>query len=238
MQELTIMLFIDYDNLQPNQKVEGILDIATKILIQSGIPSHIKRANCHIRIYGGWFEGSVITRNGEELAVEIQSDFPKIIRIPTMNNEYIKINTSAELAVSLLQDPSYHLFNTFRRKGRPKNIRVVKSDDIDCSETECLLPLLRNLFKKGKCPKGSCNNREIIYRSEQKIVDTMLTCDLMFSADTGGTSIILVSSDDDFLPPLRSIVLRGVEAIRVHPKRNNQRVNYNQGNVQFSELEL
>jgi hypothetical protein len=122
--DTAFVIFIDYDNLLPTQKTAGILDVVTRALIQISMDTATTRAMCDVRVYGGWYEGTKITRLAENLTVEIQRDFPKIIRLSTSRSGYITISANAELAVALIQEPGHHLFNTYRRKGKPVNIRV------------------------------------------------------------------------------------------------------------------
>jgi uncharacterized LabA/DUF88 family protein len=160
-----------------------------------------------------------MTQRAQEVSVEIQRDFPTVVRLPVDDN-LIRMTARAELAVALLQDPNHHMLDTFRRKGRPSNIRVQEPDAVGCLDSDCILPLMRRLLRSGKCPKAGCltSGDDLIYRHEQKIVDTMLTCDLVHAASGLADQILLVSNDDDFLPPLRTLLARGTRVIRLHPK--------------------
>jgi uncharacterized LabA/DUF88 family protein len=236
----TFIVLIDYDNLQPMQKVVGILDVVTKVLMQIPMNTATTRSRCDVRLYGGWYEGTKITRLAEDVTVEIQKDFPKIIRVPIPSGGHMAISVNAELAVSMLQEPDHHLFNTFRRKGKPSNIRVKEQTDVGCNDQDCILPLMKKLLKTGNCPKSGCSIAvdDLVHRHEQKIVDTMLSCDLIYAASSGHNPIILVSGDDDFLPPLRTILLRGTKTIRFHPKPNCQQASFPQGGPQLLEKDL
>ncbi|MDH3342419.1 MAG: NYN domain-containing protein, partial [Gammaproteobacteria bacterium] len=192
-------VFIDYDNLTRTQKNAGILDVVTKALIQLSLDTVTKRAKCEVRIYGGWYEGNQITRRAEDVTIEIQREFPLIIRLPNPSGEgYIGVSTNAELAVAMLQEPSHHLFNTYRRKGKPTNIRVEAQTNVGCEDSSCALPLVKKFIDKGRCPKSGCSveNNNLIYRHEQKIVDTMLSCDLIYAASKDVDHVVLVSGDD------------------------------------------
>jgi len=239
-QPIVLAVFIDYDNLLPAQKTAGILGVVTKALIQLPLDGDINRAKCDVRIYGGWYEGAQITRLAQDVIIEIQLDFPTVIRLPVDSGEYIKVTTNAELAVALMKEPGHHLFNTLRRRERPGNIRVEEPNNVGCTDLDCVLPLVKKLLNKGSCPKASCGVTagKLIYRQEQKIVDTMLTCDLIHAATEPVHKVILVSGDDDFLPPLRTIILSGTEAVRFHPKQNYQRASFPHGGAQFLEMDL
>jgi uncharacterized LabA/DUF88 family protein len=239
-QPLLAIVFIDYDNLLPLQKSGGILDVVTKVLIQMPWSNSLKRGHCEIRVYGGWYEGTEITRIAQDLSVQLQQDFPAIIRIPRKDNITLTLTSNAELAVSLLQEPGHHLFNTFRRKGKPKNIRVEKPVDVGCVDSGCLLPQMKKLLTSGACPKAGCavTNSNLIYRREQKIVDTMLTCDLIHAVDIVSGWVILISGDDDFLPPLRTVLLRGGAAVRCYPQPSTERKTFSHSEVQLFEVDL
>jgi len=238
--DTTFAIFIDYDNLEHHQKTNGILAVVTKALIQVPLGSITTRAKCEVRVYGGWYEGTQITRLAQNVTVEIQRDFPKVVRLPVAGREHVLVSTNAELAVALLQEPGYHLFNTYRRKRKPSNVRVLRPDQVGCADPDCVLPLLKKLLKSGTCPKNGCGveGENLVYRNEQKIVDTMLCCDLIHAARGDADRLILVSGDDDFLPPLRTILLGGSEAIRFHPKPNRQRASFPRGGSLLLEMDL
>ncbi|MCZ2340884.1 MAG: NYN domain-containing protein [Bacteroidales bacterium] len=240
MDDLIAIVFIDYDNLLPNHKTAGVLDVVTKALAQVPWDVSLTRGTCEVRVYGGWYEGNQMTRMAQDLTAELQRDFPKVIPIPQASGQNLTLKVNAEVAVSLLQDPGHHLFNTFRRKGRPSNVRVEKPIDIGCSDSTCVLPQVKHLLSKGNCPKTGCTvtNCDLVYRSEQKIVDTMLTCDMVHAVDRVSSHVVLVSGDDDFLPPLRTILLRGGAVIRCHPKSMQQRQPIMLGSAQVLEVEL
>jgi uncharacterized LabA/DUF88 family protein len=237
-QQLLAFVFIDYDNLLPTQKTAGMLDVVTKVVVQVPWDPSTTRGSCEVRVYGGWYEGNQITRMAQDLSVELQRDFPAIIRVPFGSN--LALKTNAELAVSLLQEPGHHLFNTFRRKGKPSNVRVEKPGDVGCVDPACVLPHLQQLLKSGNCPKVGCTvpNCNLVYRHEQKIVDTMLTCDLIHAVDRVSGRVILVSGDDDFLPPLRTVLLRGGAAVSCYPKQGTPRTTFPPGGPQLLEVDL
>lgn len=239
-QMTTLAIFIDYDNLLQVHKTAGILNVVTKALIQVPRTPGLARARCEVRVYGGWYEGTAITRLAQDVTIELQRDFPAIIRLPNETGDATRVTTTAELAVALLEEPGHHLFNTYRRKSKPYNIRVELPATVGCADPDCILPMVKNLLKKGKCPKPECSVAvpDLVYRHEQKIVDTMLTCDLIYAADGGKQHVVLVSGDDDFLPPLRTITLRGATAIRFHTKSNYQRASFPRGGRQIIEMDL
>lgn len=238
----SVGVFVDYDNLTPIQKREGILDLLTKVLCltpRSIIGARIIR--CDVRVYGGWYQEAQMTRMAQDVTVEIQRDFPSVIRPPASGETpSIAVTANAELAMALLQEPAHHLFNTYRRKGRPSNIRVETPQNAGCTDPNCILPLMNTLIKTGRCPKSMCSatGQNLVYRHEQKIVDTMLSCDLIHGGGGQYDGVVLVSGDDDFLPPLRTVLLHGTPAVRFHPKPNGARATFPHGGAKLVEMDL
>jgi uncharacterized LabA/DUF88 family protein len=221
---MKIAICVDYDNLERAQKESGILQLITKILM--GLPDVTGNiADCEIRVYGGWYENQIMTPLAQKVTTNLQSEFPAIIRVNTADNSVCAIKASAQLALSLLEEPNHHLFGTYRRKNKPSNIRVETPENIGCAHQNCPLPYAKKLLQTGKCNTIGCStvSDSLVYRHEQKIVDTMLTCDLLYLGQRGFDQILIVSSDDDFLPAIRSAILRGAKLIRVHPKASQNR---------------
>lgn len=233
-------MFIDYDNLTELQKISGMLDVATKVLIQMPWNSSELRGSCDVRIYGGWYEGNTMTKLAQNLSISVQQEFPALIKVPKNTGQPISLTANGELAVSLLQEPDHHLVETYRKKGKPANIRVKDPASVGCANPNCPLPIVKKLLKSGRCsmPKCTTNSIDLVYRHEQKIVDTMLTCDLIYATTMGYDRLLLVSGDDDFLPPLRTALLRGVRVVRFHPKPNCKRALFPPAGASLIEIDL
>lgn len=232
-------ILIDFDNLSASQK-SSVIDITTKTLFLLPKKFFTTRGECIVRLYGGWYEENNMTVRAQELSVLVQKEFPTIIRVPTDTGSSLALSTSAELAATLAEEPSHILFNTFRRKGKPTNIRILKPEEADCTNGSCSLIALKKLISTGRCASVDCEiqRKDMIYRSEQKLVDTMLTCDLLYYSELKYDHIILVSDDDDFLPPLRTAALHGTRIYRVHPTHSNERSAIHIAGNQLIELEL
>ena len=237
---MKIAVLVDYDNLLETQKLSGVLDVVTRALMQLPRRTNGLRGVCEVRIYGGWYEDETMTTLAQQISVNIQNQFPTILRLPTDSAEQVLLHTTSELAVSLLEEPAYHLFGTYRKKGKPSNVRVQRPEIVGCVAPMCPLPAARKLIRKGKCPVETCTTvaDDLVYRHEQKIVDTMLTCDLLYLTKLGYEYLILVSADDDFLPPIRTALLRGANIVRVHPQANERRKPISIVGGQLIELEL
>jgi uncharacterized LabA/DUF88 family protein len=237
---MKLAMFIDYDNLLEGHKSSGILNVATKALLQTPLSFPSARGSCDIRIYGGWYEGSTMTQRAQELAVTIANEFPAILRVPGQGGQVLAFATNAELAVAMLEEPNHHLIDTYRKKGKPGNVRVQRPVEVGCVDSSCPLPVAKKLLKPGKCPVPSCcvNADDLVYRHEQKIVDTMLSCDMVYAPTQDYQHVIIVSGDDDFLPPIRTVLLRGTPVARFHPRPNRNRIPLAIRGAKLTELDL
>ena len=222
---MKLATFIDYDNLLDRHKSSGILDVVTKALFQTPLSSQNVRGTCDIRIYGGWYEGLTMTGRAQELTGNIGDEFPTIIRVATKSGEVLALETTAALAVATMEEPGHHLFGTYREKGKPRNIRVKTPAAVGCTDPSCLLPMTKKLLEFGSCSVPSCavTSNDLVYRQEQKIVDTMLTCDMVYAPTQDYQHLVLISGDEDFVPPLRTVLLRGTPVARFHPQPNSSR---------------
>ena len=238
---MRIVIFIDYDNLLESHKTSGVLDVVTRALNQLRFPTGMERGTCEVRVYGGWYEGTEMTTLAQGISAALQQSFPAILRVPNGHGSICTFSVTTALAVTLLEEPGIHLFyHTYRKKGKPSNLRVQKPADVGCINPECSLPLARKLLRTGKCHQQACTVAadDIVYRHEQKTVDTMLACDIVYATQLGFDQLVLVSGDDDFLPPLRTALLRGARIVRIHPKPNGPRTVHIAGHSQLVEIEL
>lgn len=237
---MKIAVFIDYDNLLGIHRSSGILNVTTKALLQ--IPDVLRDTHgvCDIRVYGGWYEESSLTRLAQDVSVSLDREFPSIIRAPNKSGEIARFSATAELAYASMEEPSHHLFGTYRKKGKPSNLRVQNPADVGCADLSCPLPLVKKLLKRGTCPSLACivGRSDLVYRHEQKIVDTMLACDMVFAPSQNYDHLVLFSGDDDFLPPLRTVLLRGTPVSRFHPKPNRHRTPLSVRGAPLTDIDL
>jgi hypothetical protein len=155
----------------------------------------------------------------QHLISELGDSFPTIIRVPTVRGHICSLATQASLAFSLLVEPGHHLLDTYRRKRVPYNVRSVDPATLGCSVEDCPLSVIPRLWKTHECPAAGCSFQlhDVLFRNEQKLVDTMLTCDVIHAVGQFNDWIVVVSGDDDLLPAIRTALLRGVPVLRVHP---------------------
>ena len=204
---------VDFNNIPPKHQGRGVVQMLqsiTKTIKLSDIPE-IKGIN--YRLYGGWYHGNSITKKCQLVQADVGLNFPSIMSL-YRGKKLLRIR--AELGFSLICRPTIHLFNTYRTKSFPYGIKSKNKDTIGCQIDNCPLDNLHYIIKKKSCPRCSKNSNEFLSRGEQKLVDTMLSSDLLYLSKKD-ESIILVSSDEDFFPVIIQALTLGTRIIHISP---------------------
>lgn len=213
-----MIVLVDYDNLNEIHIRKGLQFIVDSIvsLIDT---AHVTGNRITVRLYGGWYEKNKSTVKAQKLEAEIRQNFP--------TNSILSDNTTSvivncELAYSILADPTFHLVYTFRKKGIPSGLKAYSPIKEGCTDTNCPIKVISDFLQNKKCPK--CNRvkpDKIFYRGEQKLIDSMITTDLIFNSFNMKENICLVSSDDDFWPGIRaSLLLNSNTLIHIHTQNS------------------
>lgn len=198
-------ILIDYDNLaknvgmKPDQCWPYFAYIAKALDEQSIFFDNVGAfATVDIRLYGGWFCDKDKTRLAQTLIKEINT-------ISKYKQYTLKSKSKANLSVSLangLASIRGHVFYGTMRKYDP-NIRIDDQMDSCCNDMESMLNSLSYfLGHNNECIGCQANMEGILYSEGQKLVDTMIACDLQFFASQEDNKVAVVSSDDDLVPPL------------------------------------
>lgn len=221
-----VLFLIDYDNLSLNQKNNLQLQIEKMLFKLICKTNSNRRIFGTARLYGGWFESNIPTKQSVELDTMFQDSLVGSIFCENGAYDY---HVDVKLAKSLISVPDKDFWNTYRiRQNRIKGLRIDKEAK-NCSYPNSSVPKLLSLLQDGKCPHTDCPNHQekyLWYRSEQKMVDSMLSCDIIDSTilNSSYDFVLVISSDDDFIPALvlASATRRNKIAL-VLPKRNNRR---------------
>lgn len=203
-------VLIDFDNLfkkglqeyLPAEFERVFKNIIRDIVINN---ENIKIVN--IRLYGGWY-----THN------ELNNKASEILKIITNINIFPYINTykmkrvggSINLAFSLLSLPEFKWKNTRQEKKGLPNLRInTEALTKKCIENKehCPVKIMQKFTKKKNklCSVEGCSNKNenVFISYEQKMIDTMLACDLItISEKPIYTKIVLISNDTDFFPAI------------------------------------
>lgn len=217
-----INILIDYDNVKNdeyfdiNSYVVSLLERIVRTISQD------INYRVYIRLYGGWFEQSRLTRDAQILSTEIFGLSPKLYTYAVYNTRFMI--SKFEISRTLLINEEKELHHTYRSKKRINGLRLYGSKEYCCEEFSVFFRKLKK-FKKntGKCPY--CNNEALsnIKFIEQKMVDTMLVSDLFYLSQDNNY-ILLVSDDDDFIPALFQASYYNDKIFNI---RNKYNVNHN-----------
>ena len=210
-------LFVDYDNVLHSHRRAGTVALVERVIAKVfslGVPAGTR---VHGRLYGGWYEATSLSRKAQHLAAELASEFPTILDVPVQGK---RMPATVELALSLDVDPATHLHHTFRRQSPPADVRCREPRRLGCQIARCPMVHTWEMLRSGCCPEPSCRNTrdQLLFRSAQKLVDTMLTADVMSVALRSSDLLVIVSSDDDLWPAIQTALALGRQLVHVHTR--------------------
>lgn len=231
MQLIIIMeaayLIVDYNNIFPIGKdTKEVVEYALSYVIQQTLDEYESIDTVIVKIYAGFYRNDCLTIRASQIMQQITS----INVIPDRYNGRI-IRGDVEFGTKLY-GVDFEWKNTYREKDGP---RIVVNLDLHRPQCEnykqsCPIEILKK-FTKGAnkiCPNEDCNlrNVDIFKQYGQKMVDTLMTCDILTLAEESNTKLISIMSDDVDLYP--AIVLSRCKYPNVQLKlysRNNRRIN-------------
>lgn len=212
----SVVVIVDFDNFFPGQlqnyTIQELESFFTKI-INLIFSEHNDTHNIIIRLYGGWYQGNVYTQKASLLATYLQQIdiFPIITNIG-------KVDGSIAIA-----EQQYGLdfvwYNTFQKKAGLQKVLIdhTKESQICSSNSEqCPVRILQKFIKNKErlCNNNGCTTKhqEILYRKEQKMIDTMMTCDVItYSSEPTVKAIYIASDDVDLFPCIAISKVRNVD---------------------------
>lgn len=214
-----ITILVDYDNVPQAVRRHGLLDLMGRVLSllpPAALPRG-SRASC--RLYGGWFEKRTLSPRAQVLATEIRRTFPTVLRLGVAASPR-PIEVEVELARSLRARPDRHLFHTYRPRNPPRRLASRPLPFTGCAlPGDCPLAPVHRLLEVDACPQAPCEatTRDILMVPAQKLVDTMLTADLIQVSRPAATHIAVVTSDDDLWPGIYTALSQGATVHHVRP---------------------
>lgn len=215
----TLGVLIDFDNFSPPADAINPSAIRHRLIecIRSALESHGGASTIRVRLYGGWMDDGLLSRRGSEVA----SVLPALDPFP-ISRERSVIRGSLDLATSLLDDPTVFA-DTYRRRGSIPRVRLTGTPLPDgCAEARdtCPARILKQFTQSGKrlCPVAACSltAEDAFVAHEQKMVDTLMSCDLLeMVSDPEYAGVSLVTADTDFVPPLLQAARRGRKTLHL-----------------------
>jgi len=203
----TGLILIDFDNLYPEPPTDPSSLLRHDVLkataeLTRTIPS---LEYISVRYYGGWLHGGVLSRDGSNVSAALRLVEPFPIPHPARAS---LLHGSVELATRLLALPDILLPDTVRSHEGLRHIRVAGAPvppGCVSHPTSCPAVLLRRFSRarNSHCPVVDCpvTNSSAFVRLEQKMVDSMLTCDAIYGSDAIEVAALAVlSTDVDLMP--------------------------------------
>ena len=214
-----MIALVDYDNSPLLLRNRGLTATVTRVLSAMGSGTFSTERVLQIRLYGGWFRGRSMSPRAQQLVPQVRADFPRLVTVAD-ENARVTVLVRAELAYSLACDPDTHLTHTYRTRSVPTTLRCAALPFRQCTNpSACPIAGVESLVNDDECPGFECPVRpsDLLERPEQKLVDTMMTVDLVDLARRRGQSLAVVSRDDDMWPGIRLALLSGATIVHVRP---------------------
>jgi hypothetical protein len=151
------------------------------------------------------------------VSAQVLTDFPATRTLTEAGNKHTFV-VNVELAYSLKIDPLNHIWHTFRLKGSPWSLSCAHPTSAGCTLSLCDLVATHEFFSNKKCPNPACTVKPVnlISRSEQKLVDAMMSADLFYLHLQKTPKVAVVSSDDDLWPAIKTVLDLGMSVVQVH----------------------
>jgi uncharacterized LabA/DUF88 family protein len=190
------------------------------------LPSNVGEPGLRVavRLYGGWFEQSRLTKRAQDLLAEMAKSFPMMVQVGR-GEDSRKTIVQVTLARALVVEPQYELPNTYRLRGVPPLLSPAQLPLRRCANmSHCRLVDTLSLLATGLCPGSGCSVPidRVMTKPEQKLVDTMLTADLVSLSHSSCQVVVVVSTDDDLLPGIRVALHQGLIVHHVHTDKSRR----------------
>jgi hypothetical protein len=189
---------VDYDNLPSIVQQAGLHNLAHQIdvVAQAGNPG---LSDLHIRLYGGWYTHAGLTNKGTLLSQAIGATFP----IPLMASGGTRRYLRCEIASALLCSPADIFYATLRQRAGMRS-RLTAKTPIWCANPGGCTIQASVRWSRGSCSVAGCSvvPTEAFEYYEQKLVDTLLCCDLVYLSLAQNDPIYVISDDDDMTPAI------------------------------------
>jgi hypothetical protein len=210
-----VAVLVDYDNFYVGavESREGMTHEINR-MISLAFSLRPETDLIQIRLYGGWLENGLLTNRGSELQAAVsQSVFP--MSHPTGTGV---VRGSAMLVTRLALVPEMEWKHTYRTGvGMPRLQLVETPRPPGCARADsCPIDLVQRMSRRRarECHIEGCavRNDSAFRMREQKMVDSMICCDVLAFAGMGA-DVVVMSDDLDVLPALAMAPRTGIGQI-------------------------
>ena len=204
-----VFVIVDFDNFFPRPIPEipiNKIEFLFQEIVRDIITNVHNVQNIIIRIYGGWYQDDTLTNRASQLLsiLKLISDgiFPVVI-------EQRKIEGSIDMVFSLFK-VAHVWYNTYQeRSGLPK-LRIAHAnvgDHCSMNKNSCPVHILSRFTRaKSKlCHVDGCLTKQddVFIQRTQKMVDTMMACDVLSFCEEQNVGGVYIASDDiDLFPAI------------------------------------
>lgn len=182
-------------------------DIETKLMvpIREILSNHADISRIEIRVYGGWYQQGSLTDKASAVFTLLSGiDFT----IPLQNHGRW-VRWGMEIVISAY-GTNHFWNNTYRQKnGLPRIIVNTDAQREICGvdKIHCPVEIVKKISKGAEkiCHVDGCTLKagDIFQTFGQKMIDTLMACDILTIAEEADTDAIAVMTDDvDILPAL------------------------------------
>lgn len=201
------IVILDYNNvfcISHNLTIELRQYIMSSVL-RDIVQDHLAVDYIDVRLYGGWYQDTVLTRMGSQVMAEhLTMDL-----FPIVTDDKRTIH-GRQKVIESIHGVEYIWYNTYREKqGIPRLIinRNSRKDLCDNNKSHCPIHILEHFARKQThlCKVEGCevSNGNAFLHMGQKMVDAMMVCDIIsFSNYMDVESIYILTDDVDLFPAL------------------------------------
>ena len=199
-----VILIVDYNNVfTADQHSSDSIEQTFSAVVNAILTTYNDVDSILIRIYAGWYQGQQLTARGSAIMAKLGTinPFPNVF-------EGRQVYGNIEIA-SQLYGVNKIWYNTYREKEGPRLLVNKDMDRTHCrnNKENCPLEILTKFTKKNErvCSTPGCTiqNKQVLIQYGQKMVDTMMACDVLSYAEDIDTKAIFVLSDDvDLFPAI------------------------------------
>jgi len=220
VRDSTLFLFIDIDNVYYCEDAKRLsdriaADIAGVVTTQS---QNWVPARMLVRLYGGWMCDGELTR----MASRTLEATSRAHVFPFFCTDHYRtiVRGQIDLALEMLSLPGLLWQHTCSiQKGAPRLRTVARGTPKDCptSKDACFISQMARFSqsKYSRCPHPGCTvmNVDAFQQLVQKMVDSLMICDLLYlAANPADNLAVAVATDDwDILPGLALAASSGLD---------------------------
>ena len=211
-----MIVLVDYDNLLLSDRSRTPVSLIDKILFRLSRVRPLG-VSTRVRLYGGWFNRHILSHKAQQLLPTIRREFPRPV---TVQGAPTGALVHVELAMALEASPRKYLTHTYRARRLPDNIHCASLPFDGCAQLgACEIAGISALMRDKQCPTRGCSValENVLNRPEQKLVDCMMTADVVHLSQHSTDAIVVISDDDDLWPGIHLALSNGAHIVHVRP---------------------